>query len=503
MDIMNKKLKELKDILAEVADLVGAQAVLSWDQQTYMPAGGAESRGEQLSTLARITHDKFTSPRIGELLDGLSRTASLQDPSSDDARLVKVTSREYAKQTKISSEWVTEYAQATAMAQDAWVAARTESNFNKFQPHLEKVVDLKRKYAEFFAPYDHVYDPLLDDYEPGLKTKEVKDIFLRLREEQVKLIKMISQKPQVDDSFIMKDYSESKQWDFGVEVITRFGYDWQNGRQDKAAHPFTTTFGYGDIRITTRFLHNNGVSSLFSSMHEAGHGMYEQGISEKLRRSLLFTGASMAIHESQSRMFENLVGRSLEFWTFFYPRYQALMSEHLANVPLEKFYRGINKVEPSLVRVEADEATYNLHIMLRLELEIALMEGKLAVKDLPDAWNAKMKDYLGITPPNDAKGVLQDIHWSSGYIGYFPTYALGNLVSAQLWEKILEDIPALPSNIRSGEFSQLLGWLREKVHQHGAKYDPQEMVQKITGSKITPEPYLRYLKKKYTDIYNL
>jgi carboxypeptidase Taq len=500
---MNKKLMELKEILAEVADLVGAQAVLSWDQQTYMPAGGSESRGEQLSTLARITHDKFISPRIGELLDGLGRTASLQDPNSDDARLIKVTSREYAKQTKISSEWVAEYAQATALAQDAWVAARTESNFAKFQPHLEKVVDLKRKYAEFFAPYDHVYDPLLDDYEPGLKTKEVKDIFLRLREEQVKLIKMISQKPQVDDSFIMKDYSESKQWDFGVDVITRFGYDWQNGRQDKAAHPFTTTFGYGDIRITTRFLSNNGVSSLFSSMHEAGHGMYEQGISEKLRRSVLFTGASMAIHESQSRMFENLVGRSLEFWTFFYPRYQALMSEHLADVPLEKFYKGINKVEPSLIRVEADEATYNLHIMLRLELEIALIEGKLAVKDLPDAWNTKMKDYLGITPPNDAKGVLQDIHWSSGYIGYFPTYALGNLVSAQLWEKILEDIPALPSNIRSGDFSELLAWLREKVHQHGAKYDPQEMVKKITGSNISPEPYLRYLKKKYTDIYKL
>ena len=500
---MNKKLKELKDILAEVADLVGAQAVLSWDQQTFMPAGGSESRGEQLSTLARITHDKFTSPRIGELLDGLRRTASLQDPNSDDARLVKVTSREYAKQTKISTEWVAEYAQATALAQDAWVAARTESNFAKFQPHLQKVVDLKQKYAEFFAPYDHVYDPLLDDYEPGLKTKEVKAIFSRLREEQVKLIKEISQKPQVDDSFIMKDYGELKQWDFGVDVITRFGFDWQNGRQDKAAHPFTTTFGYGDIRITTRFLNNNGVSSLFSSMHEAGHGMYEQGISEKLRRSLLFTGASMAIHESQSRMFENLVGRSLEFWTFFYPRYQALMADHLADVPLEKFYKGINKVEPSLVRVEADEATYNLHIMLRLELEIELIEGKLAVKDLPDAWNTKMKDYLGITPPNDAKGVLQDIHWSSGYIGYFPTYALGNLVSAQLWEKILEDIPALPSNIRSGDFSQLLAWLREKVHRHGAKYDPQEMVQKITGSKITPEPYLRYLKKKYTDIYNL
>lgn len=500
---MNRRLKELKDILSEVADLNGVQAVLGWDQQTYMPPGGSETRGEQLSTLARITHEKFTSIRIGELLSGLSHTGSLQDPDSDDARLVRVTAREYAKRTKVPSEWVAEFARVTAMGNDAWVVARTESNFAKFQPFLEKIVNLRRRYAEYFKPYDHIYDPLLDDYEPGLKTRDVMTIFARLKEEQVKLIKEISSKPQVDDSFIMQDYNESKQWDFGVEVITRFGYDWQRGRQDKAAHPFTTTFGYGDTRITTRFLQKNSASALFSTMHECGHALYEQGISPSLRRSLLFNGASMAIHESQSRMWENLVGRSLEFWTFFYPQLQALHPQHLSKVSLEKYYKGINKVEPSLIRVEADEATYNLHIMLRLEIEIALMEGKLAVKDLPDYWNQKMKEYLGITPPNDAKGVLQDIHWSGGSFGYFPTYALGNLVSVQLWEKLLEDIPALPTRIRSGDFAELLTWLHEKIHVHGAKYDPQEMVLKVTGSKITPEPYLRYLKKKYSDIYQL
>lgn len=500
---MNKNLKELKELLGEISDLTGAQAVLGWDQQTYMPPGGAESRGDQLSTLARITHEKFTSPRIGELLDGLSRTASQQDPDSDDARLVRVTSRAYAKQTKVTSDWVAEFAQVTALAQDAWVAARMESNFSKFQPYLEKVVDLRKRYAEFFAPYDHVYDTLLDDFEPGLKTAEVQAIFARLREEQVKLIKAISEKPQVDDSFIMTNYDEDRQWDFGVDVITRFGYDWQRGRQDKAAHPFTTTFGYGDTRITTRFLKNNGMSSLFSTMHECGHALYEQGVSANLRRTILFDGASMAIHESQSRMWENLVGRSREFWTYFYPHLQTAIPEHLANINLDTFYKGINKVEPSLIRVEADEATYNLHIMLRLEIEIALIEGKLAVKDLPAVWNEKMHEYLGITPPNDAKGVLQDIHWSGGMLGYFPTYALGNLVSVQLWEKILEDIPALPSKIRAGEFAELLVWLREKVHKHGAKFDPQEMVQKIAGEKISPEPYLRYLNKKYSDIYNL
>jgi carboxypeptidase Taq len=296
---------------------------------------------------------------------------------------------------------------------------------------------------------------------------------------------------------------EQKQWDFGVEVITRFGYDWQRGRQDKAPHPFTTSFGSGDVRITTRFLSNSGSSALFSTMHECGHALYEQGISPSLRRTLLMNGASMALHESQSRLWENLVGRSKEFWTCFYPRFQSLFSDTLANVSLEGFYKGINKVEPSLVRVESDEATYNLHIMLRMEIEIALMEGSLAVKDLPAVWNAKMHEYLGITPPSDAMGVLQDIHWSGGSIGYFPTYALGNLISVQLWEKIEEDIPTLQSQIRAGDFTSILAWLREKLHRHGAKFDPQDMVLKITGSKITPEPYLRYLKQKYSEIYGL
>jgi carboxypeptidase Taq len=389
------------------------------------------------------------------------------------------------------------------MAQEAWVTARTESKFSLFQPHLEKIVEMRRQYADFFKPYDHIYDPLLDDYEPGLKTADVQQIFSRLRTEQVALIKAIAASKPVDDSFLKVTLDEQKQWDFGVEVITRFGYDWQRGRQDKAPHPFTTSFGSGDVRITTRFLPNSGSSALFSTMHECGHALYEQGISPSLRRTLLMNGASMALHESQSRLWENLVGRSKEFWTCFYPRFQSLFSDTLANVSLEGFYKGINKVEPSLVRVESDEATYNLHIMLRMEIEIALMEGSLAVKDLPAVWNAKMHEYLGITPPSDAMGVLQDIHWSGGSIGYFPTYALGNLISVQLWEKIEEDIPTLQSQIRAGDFTSILAWLREKLHRHGAKFDPQDMVLKITGSKITPEPYLRYLKQKYSEIYGL
>jgi len=500
---MEEKIAQLKLLLNEISDLGGAQAVLGWDQQTYMPPGGAEARGEQLSTLAKITHDKFVSDEIGSLLQDLVPYANSLDPDSNDARLIHVANREFKKQKNVSSEWVAEFAQVTAIGQEAWVTARSESKFSIFQPHLEKIVQLRRQYADFFKPYDHIYDPLLDDYEPGLKTSEVQEIFSKLRTEQVALIKAISEKPQVDDSFLKVTLDEQRQWDFGVEVITRFGYDWKRGRQDKAAHPFTTSFGSDDVRITTRFLPNSGSSALFSTMHECGHALYEQGINPALRRTLLMNGASMALHESQSRMWENLVGRSKEFWTCFYSRFQNLFSDILGTVSLDDFYRGINKVVPSLIRVESDEATYNLHIMLRMELEIALMEGTLAVKDLPDAWNSKMKEYLGVVPPDDAQGVLQDIHWSGGSMGYFPTYALGNLVSVQLWEKIHEDIPAIGSQIRNGEFSDLLGWLREKVHTHGAKFDPQDMVMRITGSKITPEPYLRYLNQKYSEIYNL
>jgi carboxypeptidase Taq len=499
---MNKDLQELKALLAEVADISGAIALLGWDQQTYMPSGGAESRGEQLGTLSKINHDKFTAPRVGELLEKLTKSGSSQ-LDSDDACLVKIGMKEYTKALKVTSKWVEEFANVTTVAQEAWVEARSESNFSKFLPHLEKVIDLRRQYAEFFKPFDHIYDPLLDDFEPGLKTRDVQQIFSALRDEQVKLLKEISAKPQVDNSFIKKHYDIEKQKAFGVDVITRFGYDWNCGRQDLAAHPFTTSFGHGDVRITTRFLKDDAASGLFSSMHECGHAMYDQGIHTNLRRTHLHNGASMAIHESQSRMWENLVGRSLDFWTYFYPKFQSLFPEYLADVSLESFYKGINKVQPSLIRVEADEATYNLHIMLRLEVEIALMEGKIAVKDLPGYWNSKMQEYLGVTPPDDAHGVLQDVHWSGGMVGYFPTYALGNLVSLQLWEKINAEIPTLSQQIRNGNFVELLAWLRKNIHTHGAKFEPQDLIQKVTGSKINPEPYIRYLKKKYSGIYGL
>ncbi len=499
MDNLNR----LKSLAGEIMDIQSAVALLGWDQQTYMPPGGAEDRGDALSTLSNLLHLKITSPEVSQLLEDLRPVQAGMDPDSDDARLIKVTRREHEKRVKVSSEWVIEFAKVTTMAHSAWEEAKKKSDFSIFQPHLEKIVSLRRDYSSFFAPFDHVYDPQLDDFEPGMKTAEVQAIFNEVRPVQVTLIKRITAQTVVDDSFLRASYDEKDQWDFGVEVITRFGYDWNHGRQDKAVHPFTQTLGIGDVRVTTRVEPSRVATALFGTMHEAGHALYELGVDRSVRRTPMASGASMALHESQSRMWENLIGRSLPFWKFFYPRFQEMFPEQVGKVSLATFYRGINKVQPSFIRVEADEATYNLHIMLRLELEIALLEGNLAVKDLPQAWNQRMREYLGVIPPNDSVGVLQDVHWSGGMFGYFPTYALGNLVSLQLWEVIQKDLPDLDNQITRGEFGELLSWLREHVHRYGAKFEPQELVKKITGSKINPQPYLRYLQAKYGEIYHL
>lgn len=500
---MSEKFEQLKERLGEVSDIGHAASVLGWDQQVNMPRGGSEARGQQLATLSKIHQEKFIADEVGQLIEDVKHELAGADPNSDEAAMIRVVSRDYDKARRVPPEFVQEQAIVTTKAFEAWMEARQKSDFSIFRPHLEKVVDLVHKYISFFPPGDHPYDTLLDDYEPGMKTEEVKAIFDTLRPKQVKLIKAIAGKKQVKDDFLFKRYNEKKLIDFGVEVVTKFGYDWSRGRQDKAPHPFETTFGVDDVRITTRFEDDNPLATLFSTMHEAGHAMYEQGSNPAYERTPLAGGTSLAVHESQSRMWENLVGRSMPFWEHFYPALKKTFPSQLDGVSLKTFYKAINKVEPSLIRVNADEATYNLHIMLRLELEIGMVEGTMAVKDLPEIWNAKMQEYLGIVPPNDAKGVLQDIHWSGGSIGYFSTYALGNLVSAQLWEKIRKDIRDLDDQICKGNFSELLGWLRTNIHRHGHKYDPQVLVEKVTGSKITPEPYVRYLTKKYSEIYGL
>jgi carboxypeptidase Taq len=500
---MTKELDQLKEILAEVDDLNRASSLLGWDQEAYMPDGAAEARGQQMGTLDKLAHERFTAAETGKLIASQQKAAAGWDANSDEACLIKVTARKYERAVKVPAAMVAEKAQLAALAAQAWQQARSKAHFPTFQPHLEKMVDWTQRFAQLFAPVDHPYDALLDSYEPGMKTAEVQAIFNDIRPKQVELIKAIAGKPQVDDSMLHQHFPEKDQWEFGVQVITSFGFDWERGRQDKVTHPFMTNLGYGDQRITTRVYEDFYNAHLFGTMHETGHALYEQGIPKELARTPLYDGTSLAVHESQSRLWENLVGRSKGFWRHFYPQLQQKFPSQLGKVKEGDFYKAINRVAPSYIRVEADEATYNLHIMLRLELEIDLLEGKVAVKDLPGVWNERFHSYLGITPTDDAKGVLQDVHWSHGLMGYFATYALGNLISAQLWEVIERDIPDLEKQVESGQFAALLGWLREKVHRHGAKFEPQELVQSVTGSKINGDAYIRYLQRKFGEIYSL
>jgi carboxypeptidase Taq len=498
---MSEKLQQIKQIFGEVSDLNRAASVLSWDQQVNMPPYGGEARGQQLATLGKLAQEKFTSDEVGRLLEDLK--SEFADAETEDGAMIRVAARDYDKAKRVPPSFVAESAMVSSRAFEAWVEAKSKSDFSIFLPHLEKVVELVKKYVSFFPPADHPYDVLLDDYEPGMKTADVQKIFGDLRPKQVELIKAIADSKQVKDDFLHKKYPEKKVWDFSETIITQLGYDFSRGRQDKAPHPFETTFSVNDVRITNRFEPHNPLATLFSAMHEAGHAMYEQGVNPAYERTPLASGTSLAVHESQSRMWENLVGRSLPFWEHFFPELKKTFASQLDGVGVKAFYKAINKVEPTFIRVNADEATYNLHIMLRLEIEIGMVDGSIAIKDLPDIWNTKMQDYLGIVPPDDARGVLQDIHWSYGSIGYFSTYALGNIVSAQLWEKINKDVRGLEDDFRKGRFEQLLVWLRENIHVHGRKYDPQDLVQRVTGARIDSAAYVRYLTKKYSDIYGL
>jgi carboxypeptidase Taq len=490
-------LERLRALVAEVVDLKHSADLIEWDERVYMPSNSVTVHGEMSATLRRLAHEKFTSAELGRAIADAQREASGEPPDSDTARMVAVTARDYDKATRVPPPFVAEHAVAVSSAQHAWAQARTAADFSLFQPYLQKVIDLKRQYVGFFPPADHPYDVLLDEYEPGLKTADVKRLFEALRPRQVKLIRNLAERPAPPAPFLSAPYRESDLWGFAVDVISAFGFDWTRGRQDKSVHPFAMGIGCDDVRITTRWVEGQPLSLLFGTMHEAGHALYEQGVSRTHHRTMLEGGASLGLHESQSRLWENLVGRSLPFWQHFFPRLQARCHSQLAGVGIEDFYRAANRVERSLIRVEADEATYNLHVMLRVELELALVERTLEIRDLPDAWRTRTEEYLGLTPPDDAKGVLQDIHWSAGLFGYFATYTLGNVIAAQLWARFAEVHPTRDAEIARGEFSALLQWLRRELHQHGRKFEPQELVTRITESPIDPEPYLQYLERKY------
>ena len=499
--MMPGKMDRLKEIVAEAMDLNHVQFLLQWDQQVCMPPGGEEDRSHAMAIIARFLHDKFTNEEIQSLATDVAHKGDIE-PGSEDAYLLRSVTREIKKQTRIPARWVEEFALVTTRAHGAWARARHESNFGHFLPFMQKIVEMRGEYASFFAPYDHIYDPLLDDFEPGMKTFDVISVFDAIKPRQIELVQRIQQSRPVEDSFLHRPYSETGQMEFNRSVLSTIGLDWNRCKLDFSAHPFTMSMGTGDVRLTTRFDANNGLSSFFSCVHEGGHALYESGIPRSVSRSLLGRLDAMAAHESQSRLWENLIGRSKPFWKFFFPQLKNLFPIQLEGIHLDQFYKGINKSEPSLIRVESDEATYNLHIFLRMEIEIQLLTGQCRVKDLPELWNAKMREMLGLTPPDDARGVLQDVHWSSGYFGYFPTYALGNVISAQIWDTIRGAFPDIEERIAEGRFDTLLNWLKQHIFSHSAKYSTQELMKISTGSTIKSEHYIQYLENKYSEIYS-
>jgi carboxypeptidase Taq len=493
-----KPLQILKDRLATISDVNAAEAALSWDRQTYMPEGGVAGRAEQLATVSRVAHEMLVSEETGSLLRNLEEP----EPGSEDFALVRLARREYDRATRLPAELVAELSRTSALAQPAWERARARSDWASFAPHLEKIMQLQRETAEYLGYEDHPYDALLDLYEPGASKARLQEMFEELK---TALVPMISALPHEARSRpLYGEFDQAKQEEFGRAVISAFGYDWKRGRLDRVVHPFCMPLGGpGDVRITTRFDPGWLSPALFATLHEAGHALYEQGVDPAYSRSPLSGGASMGVHESQSRLWENLVGRSRAFWSFYYPKLQETFPGALGEIALETFYRAVNDAKPSEIRVEADELTYNLHILLRFELEVALIEDRLPISELPAAWDAKMEEYLGVTPENHAKGALQDVHWAAGLVGYFPTYTIGNVLSAQFFEQATKAHSEIPDMMGHGEFETLVGWLRENVYRHGRRYDPDELVERVTARPLDTAPYLRYLESKFGELYDL
>lgn len=501
---MSESLTQLKARLAQIIRLGQAASILDWDQQTYMPSGAAQARAEQTATLSQFIHQLVVSEETGKLLAQAETDTQGRDPDDDDVRMLAVARRDYDRATKLPTELVTEIARHQTLSQEVWLRARQTSDFALFAPYLQKMLDLYRQKAEYLGYTAHIYDALLDDYEPGARQADVAAMFTDMKPHLVRLTHEIAaSKHPVDDSPIHGNFPADKQKELTLSVVRALGFDMARGRQDEAAHPFCSNASRDDVRLTTRFDPEYLGQALYASMHEAGHGMYEQGSAPEYEGTVLAGGTSLGVHESQSRLWENLVGRSRAFSHFLFPHLQSFFPDALGGVDVEAYYRAINKVVPSLIRVEADEVTYNLHILLRFELECELLTGSLTVSELPAAWNDRMKTYLGITPPDDAHGVLQDIHWSCGLLGYFPTYSIGNLLSAQIWNAVRQALPDLDGQIARGEFAPLLGWLQTRIYRHGHKYLPRELIMKATGEAPTSRYYVDYLTGKYTDIYRL
>ena len=495
-------LADLKRRLAEIYDLKAAGAVLGWDEATYMPKGGALARGRQSALLRRFAHERLVDPALGQALDRLEpQVANL--PAAD-ASLIRVVRRDYEKARKIPAAFVARAAAHASESYNAWRRARPENDFATMIPFLEKTLDLSREYASFFASSGHIADPMIDDADEGMTTATVQRIFAELRRELIPMARAICDQPPPDDSVLHRSFGEADQIAFALAVADHMGFDLDRGRLDKTHHPFCTKFASGDVRITTRVRESDISDALFSTWHEAGHAMYEQGVNPAYEGTPLGRGVSAGVHESQSRLWENVVARSLPFWEHYYPALQGTFADQLGSVPLDAFYRAINKVKRSLIRTDADEVTYNLHIMLRFELEVALLEGRLAIRDLPEAWRAAMLADLGIAPSGDRDGCLQDVHWYAGRIGgAFQSYTIGNILSAQFFAAATSAHPQIPREIADGRFDTLHGWLAQTIYRHGRTRTPDDIVVGATGQSMTTGPYLSYLRGKYGALYGL
>lgn len=503
-DDSKKAYEKLLSLIKEVYLLNSCMALLDWDEKTYIPKGGVEHRGNQLAFLAGTRHEKFTSPEIGNLLKQLEESPLFGKPDSFEVANIREIKHAYDKLVKVPKALVEELTRVTTIAHGVWAEARQKSDFSLFLPYLEKIIKLKREQAEAVGYEKDPYDALLDDFEPGATIEKVARVFADFRQELVELVKAIADSgKRPDASILVRDFPVDRQERFGKEVARAIGYDFEKGRLDITVHPFCTGIGPGDVRITTRYNPKHFGQAFFGILHEAGHGIYEQGLDPGRYGTPGGDSVSLGIHESQSRMWENLVGRSRSFWKHFFPKAQTIYPEALGDIKFEDFYFAINEVVPSFIRVEADEVTYNLHILVRFEIEQAFFSGDLLPKDVPSAWNEKFKSYFGLLPPDDAKGCLQDVHWSMGYIGYFPTYSLGNLYSTQFFNQAKKELGNLDEQFARGEFTNLKEWLKGKIHRQGQRYRAEKLVEVVTGKPLSHRHLMDYLKTKYGQLYGI
>ncbi|MFX0039950.1 MAG: carboxypeptidase M32 [Promethearchaeota archaeon] len=493
-------MKELWNRFNEIMQLVYIRSLLGWDQQVSMPKGSVKGRAEQMALMQNLIHSRIKSEKTGKLIKSAEKQTDLNEL---DLAMIREAKREYDQATKIPEELVYEIAKTSSLGHIEWEKAREKSEFSIFKPYLEKIIELRKEFAEKLDTGPTLYSTLLDLFEPGSTYDWVLKIFNGLKPKLVKIVNKlnnVSDKP--NKSILKKHYDAEKQWQISLDIIKKMHFDFNTARQDKATHPFTTSLSSIDTRITTRIREDFLPDCIFSTIHECGHALYQMGFKKEIHGTLLADGCSMGIHESQSRMWENIVGRSKEFWTYWYPIFQKTFPENLKDYPMEEFHRSINVVEPSLIRVDADEVTYGLHIILRFELEEMIIEDNLQVSELPELWNTKMEELLGIIPPNDALGILQDVHWTSGF-GYFPSYSLGNLYAAQMCDHLLKLYPSLPQDYEKGDFSNLLSYLRENVHQYGKIYRAPELIKRITGEDLNPDYFIKYVEDKYYPIYGI